>query len=121
MHELSIVQTLIEQVDQEVHRAGARGRVTRLELIVGRLSGVNPDAVRFAFEMLAPGTIVQDAQLHIAEPRATCSCRTCAARTEIDELTLRCSTCGSDDVSIEGGRDLVLQSIDVEGQGAAQR
>lgn len=120
MHELSIVQTLIEQVEQEVDRAGARGRVTRLELIVGRLSGVNPDAMRFAFEMLAPGTIMEEAQLHVTEPGAACCCRSCGARTEIDELMLQCPECGSEEVSIEGGRDLVLQSIDVETEGAAQ-
>ena len=114
MHELSIVQTLIEQVQEEVQRSGVNGRVTRLELVIGRLSGVNSDAMRFAYEMLAPGTVLQEAELHVTEPGATCVCHDCGARTEIDELAVRCPECGSDEVSIEGGRDLVLQSIDVE-------
>ena len=39
MHELSIVEALIEQVQREVRRAGQKGRVTRLELAIGTLSG----------------------------------------------------------------------------------
>ena len=53
MHELSIVEALIDQVGQELDRAGQQGRVLRLELSIGRLSGVNPDSVRFAFGLLA--------------------------------------------------------------------
>jgi hydrogenase nickel incorporation protein HypA/HybF len=116
VHELSIVQTLIEQVQGEVERAGVGGRITRVALAIGRLSGVNPDAMRFAFQMLAPGTVVQEAELSIAEPKATCACRHCGARAEVDELLARCPACGSEEVSIEGGRDLLLQSIDVEEQ-----
>jgi Zn finger protein HypA/HybF involved in hydrogenase expression len=36
---MSIVQALIEQVESEIERAGQTGRVTRLELAIGTLSG----------------------------------------------------------------------------------
>jgi hydrogenase nickel incorporation protein HypA/HybF len=114
VHELSLTQTLIDQVEKEVERSGAKGRVTRVTLVIGRLSGVNSDAMRFAFEMLAPGTLLEGAQMHVTEPEATCRCRACKARTDIRELVVECPACGSDDVSIEGGRDLLLQSIDLE-------
>jgi hydrogenase nickel incorporation protein HypA/HybF len=114
VHELSLTQTLIEQVEKEVQRSGAKGRVTRVALVIGRRSGVNSDAMRFAFQMLVPGTLLEAARVHISEPNATCRCRACDARTEISELVVHCPACGSDDVFIEGGRDLVLQSIDVE-------
>jgi hydrogenase nickel incorporation protein HypA/HybF len=114
MHELSIVEALIEQVKRELHRAGQPGPVARVELSIGRLSGVHSDSVRFAFGLLAPGTTVENAEIVIQEPRAVCCCRACGAREEIDDLVCRCPRCASDDVAIEGGRDLVLQSIDVE-------
>ena len=72
MHELAIVEALIEQVRREVHRAGSSGRVTALELAIGRLSGVHCDSLRFAFELLAPGTVVEGAKVDIDEPRAVC-------------------------------------------------
>jgi hydrogenase nickel incorporation protein HypA/HybF len=116
VHELSIVETLIGQVQEEVDHSGVVGRVTRLDVVVGRFSGVNSDAMRFAFQMLAPGTFLEGAELRIAEPPATSACQACGSRAEIDELAMQCPECGSDDVLIEGGRDLVLQSIELEEQ-----
>ena len=114
MHELSIVQALIQQVDGEVRQRGVEGRVTRLDLVIGRLSGVSVDAVRFGFEVLAPGTLLEAAVLHVDQPRAECLCRACGSRTPIDELTLDCPHCGSHETTIEGGRQMLLQSIELE-------
>lgn len=114
MHELSIVDALIEQVRNEVERAGHSGRITRLEVAIGRLSGVNVESFRFGFQILSPGTLVEAAELVIAEPRALCRCHACGTPTQIDELTAVCPVCGSGDVSTEGGQDLLLQSIELE-------
>ncbi len=114
MHELSIVDALIEQVKREVHRAGQSGKVRGIELSIGRLSGVNCDSVRFAFELLAPGTLVEGAEIVIHEVKAACRCQACNARVEIDDIIFKCPKCSSDAVIIEGGRDLLLQSINVE-------
>ena len=116
MHELSIVDALIEQVEKEVERSGHRGPVTGVEVAIGRLSGVNTDSFRFAFEMLAPGTLLEAAQIRIAEPHATCRCQGCGVATEVEELMVQCPECGSGDVFLEGGRDLWLQSIELEDQ-----
>ena len=114
MHELSIVEALIDQVGRELDRADQLGRVLRLELSIGRLSGVCGESVRFAFGLLAPGTRVEDAEIVIQEPRARYHCHACNAREEIDDLVVQCPQCGSGHITIEGGRELVLQSIDVE-------
>lgn len=114
MHEVSIVEALIEQVEKEVERSGHGGRVTRLELVIGRLSGVNADSIRFAFEMLSPGTMLEAADVQIDEPKAVCCCRGCGARTEIDELAACCPACGSGEIAVEGGQELLLQTIDLE-------
>lgn len=118
MHELSIVDALIEQVQKEVQRAGAQGRVTRLELTIGRLSGACAGSIRFALEMLSPGTLLEGAEVRIREPKAVCSCRACGTGTEIDDLPVACPRCGSADVTIEGGRDLKLETIEIEDSGA---
>ena len=114
MHELSIAEALIEQVQREVQRSGHRGRVQRLELSIGRLSGVSSESLRFAFELLAPGTLVEKAKVAIVQPKALCRCHACHASTEIDDVLGQCPACGSMEVVIEGGRDLILQSIDLE-------
>lgn len=114
MHELSIVEALITQVAEEVDRSEETGRVARVELRIGRLSGVHCDSIRFAFELLANDTIVDGATLTIIEPKAACRCHDCDVVTEIDALATQCLACGSGNITIEGGRDLLLQSIDLE-------
>jgi hydrogenase nickel incorporation protein HypA/HybF len=114
MHEISIVEALIEQVEKEIDRGRHRGRVARLDLAIGRLSGVSVDSVRFAFQLLAPGTVVERAEIHIDEPKAACVCGACGQRTKIDDLVVQCPACRSDRIHIEGGNELLLQTIDLE-------
>ncbi len=111
---MSIVQSLIDQVEGELTRAGASGRVSRLDLVIGRLSGVHSDSIRMAFQLLSPGTVVEGAELRIDEPPAELVCRDCQARLPIRELTRSCPRCGSNAILIQGGQQLLLQSIDVD-------
>jgi hydrogenase nickel incorporation protein HypA/HybF len=114
MHETAIVRELISSAESEMSRAGARGRARRVEVVIGRLSGASPEAVRFAFECLSPGTRLEGSRLDIREVAPVCRCAACGAANQIDDIFAACPACGSLDVSIEGGRDLVLQSIEVE-------
>jgi hydrogenase nickel incorporation protein HypA/HybF len=110
---MAIVETLLDQVRVEVAQSGHAGRVVGLHLVIGRLSGVHADSIRFAFELLSPDSIAAGAQLTIDQPRARCHCRHCAAEVEIDELTVLCPRCGDGRVTIVGGQELVLESIDL--------
>ncbi len=114
MHELAIAEALIEQVGTELDRAGQNKAVKRLELAVGRLSGVHCDCLRFAFELLSPGTPVEGAELTIREPPAVARCRECGASTEIAEMVIDCPRCGSPEIVIEEGRELLLETIEIE-------
>lgn len=115
MHEVSIVETLIRQVADEVAQSGHSGRVTQLELIVGRFSGASAEAIRFAFELLSKDDPLLDgAKLVIFEPKAICECRQCGVETEIDELIAACPICESERIQIVGGSDLLLDSIELE-------
>ncbi len=114
MHEMSIVQALLEQVQTEIDKSGHNGRVLSLQLVIGKLSGVHADSIRFAFEFLSPDSIARGAELLIDQPRAMLCCGNCHAQREIDELMVCCPQCGAGDVTIEGGQQLLLQSIELE-------
>ena len=114
MHEMSIVDALIEQTRQELDRAGHGGRVLRLDLTIGQLSGVNCDSIRFAFELLARDTPLEGAELHIREPKATCRCGDCDFRAEVDEWLSQCPKCGGTNMFLDGGQEMVLESIELE-------
>jgi hydrogenase nickel incorporation protein HypA/HybF len=110
---MSIVQALIEQVHVEIAQSDHEGRVAGLDLVIGRMSGVHVDSIRFAFEILTPGTIMEGADLRIEEPTATLTCHQCGGRKDVDQITLECPSCGSDNILLQGGQDLLLHSIEL--------
>lgn len=55
MHEYSIIQALLDRVDEEVRRRGATA-VHRLDVSLGELSGVDPGLLATAFETFRAGT-----------------------------------------------------------------
>jgi len=115
MHELSIAQALIEQLGMElILHPEHGGRVKRLELAVGRLSGVHCDALRFGFQLLAQGTPLEGVELSIRQPPAVSRCQECGRQTEIMEMVIVCPACSSPQITIEQGRDLLLETIEIE-------
>ena len=108
MHELAIAESLVEAV--QARTGGQTVRSVRLQ--VGRLSGVVPEALMFAFELAAQGTLLEGAHLVIDEPAGRLHCRTCQADQGNDDLILLCA-CGSADVEVTAGRELALLSVEV--------
>ncbi|MGB9689451.1 hydrogenase maturation nickel metallochaperone HypA [Thermogutta sp.] len=114
MHEVAIVESLLQSIQEHVRDCGVSGRVRRVEVVIGKLSGVVPEAFRFAFEVLSPDVLGPGCELVVHETAAVCRCRQCGAVSELSEMILFCPRCQSDDVLIEGGRDLLLQSIELD-------
>lgn len=108
MHELSIAESVVDVV---LERTDGH-KVTSVRLLIGRLSGVVPDSLRFCFELAAAGTSLEGAELVIDEPAGRVHCRSCGQECARDDLILLC-TCGSADVEVISGRELQLTSVEV--------
>ena len=110
MHELSIAQALI---DIALAHAGGR-RVTLVEVKVGHLRQVVPDALAFAFELASAGTPVEGAALELEEVPAAGRCRACETESELPRFPLLCPRCGSADVAVLRGEELLVESLELE-------
>jgi Zn finger protein HypA/HybF involved in hydrogenase expression len=64
MHEVGIAQDLIDTVLAYAHEAAAQ-QVERVILRIGPHSGVDSDSIRFAFQVLAEGTIAAGAAVEL--------------------------------------------------------
>jgi hydrogenase nickel incorporation protein HypA/HybF len=110
MHELSIAQGVAEVA---LRHAGDR-MVTRVELRVGHLRQVVPSALSFAWEMVTPGTPLEGAELCIEEIEAVGRCRECGARAPQPGFPLACPACGSLDVEVVAGEELLVDTLELE-------
>jgi hydrogenase nickel incorporation protein HypA/HybF len=108
VHELAIAESVVCSV---VERTGERP-VSVVRLRVGSLAGVVPDALSFCFDLAAAGTPLAGAALEIVEERGRAHCRSCTADFVVEDSILLCN-CGSADVALLSGRDLLVTSVDV--------
>ena len=110
MHELSLAGGVLKLVEDAALREGFV-RVKRLTLEAGALSGVEPRALRFALESLAPGTCLEGAELDILEPAAPAWCHDCCATVEIRHRLDDCPQCGGARVLPTGSQDLRVRDL----------
>ena len=110
MHELSIADAVLQIADR--HAAGRR--VTRVELRVGHLRQVVPDALDFAWQLVTQGTPLDGAELVMEEMPATVRCEACGAESTLEAFPPACRECGSLSVEVAGGDELLVDSLELE-------
>jgi hydrogenase nickel incorporation protein HypA/HybF len=110
MHELAIAESIVAIAER--HAAGRR--VTRVEVAVGHLRQVVPQALEFAFELVAAGTVLEGAELALEEVPAAGRCRSCGAESRLGGFPLTCAACGGWDVAVIAGEELRVESLDLE-------
>lgn len=113
MHELPMIQDVLNVALAEAAKAGA-GRVTHAQLVIGPLSDVSAEAVRFYWEMLAQGTACAGARLTFEYPPARLTCKACGHTFDVNHGHRHCPVCASDQVQLLSGYEFYLESIDVE-------
>ena len=114
MHELGITEQLLHLTLEHAERAGAT-RVTRLNLVIGELSSVMDESVQMYWEIIARGTIAEQAELHFERVPGRFRCLACGSEFGMSEFGGLCPQCGGARVTVVDGDQFRLDSIEVEG------
>ncbi len=113
MHELSICQSIIEQVTQVAQQNNALS-VSRIIIDIGPLSGVEAPLLEHAFPIASAGTIAQDAILETQILPIKVRCNLCHNENEASMNKLLCSACGTWQTTLISGDEMLLRSIELE-------
>ncbi|MCC6751125.1 MAG: hydrogenase maturation nickel metallochaperone HypA [Deltaproteobacteria bacterium] len=113
MHELSLCRELVEVACTEAQRH-AVARVRTVRVVVGQLAGVEPEALRFAFEVVARGTAVEGATLELVEELGRARCAPCATEVPLPSRFEPCPRCGGYELSLVAGDRLRLAELEVD-------
>lgn len=114
MHEAAIAQSIVDEVQRLVDAGQVQGRIQVLHLRIGRLTAVIPDYLEFMFGIVAEGTPLEGVALTIEEIPVRARCHACGAEDEIVEACFFCARCGSPQVEIISGREMLIDSVEVE-------
>jgi len=119
VHEFSITSQIVQNVLAEAEKRGAK-KVTEVNLVIGKLTFLGLDQVRFAYEVITKGTIAEGSKLVIEEREGFVKCSNCGYegdfKYEDDPLyhvpvpTLKCPKCSST-VSITAGKECTIKNI----------
>lgn len=113
MHEMSLMASLLEIIEDQA-RAEGFASVSRVVLEIGRLAGVEAEAMRFAFDVGTRGTLAEGAVLDIEETPGRGRCAACGGEAPLEAFYDPCPACGSGPLEILTGRELRVVSLDVE-------
>ncbi|MGQ9566093.1 MAG: hydrogenase maturation nickel metallochaperone HypA/HybF [Candidatus Bathyarchaeales archaeon] len=119
MHEGTITTQVVQSVLQEANKRNAK-KVVEVQLVIGKLTFLNPEQVRFWYEILTRETIMADSRLIIEESEGIVKCPKCGYEGDFKYVddpamhvptpTLNCPKCGAT-VEIVGGKDCLIKNI----------
>jgi len=112
VHELSICQALIEQVEA-VAREQQAVQVVQVRVGIGPLSGVEPQLLEQAFQLARAGSIAASASLLIDQLPLRVSCRQCGQETVAEISNLACGNCGDWHTQLVSGDELLLSQVEL--------
>jgi hydrogenase nickel incorporation protein HypA/HybF len=113
VHEFSLTLNLIEIAEDQARRAGASS-IVGLSVKIGMLSGVVPDAIKFAFDACARGTLAEGASLEIIDVQAIGRCHQCSEECRMESLIDACPNCGSFALDILQGQEMTLTEMEID-------
>ena len=114
MHELSIVASLFEILEEKAREQKAT-KIFLVKLQVGKLAGVVPEFLVSAFDTYKEGTLAAEAVLEVEEVPVTIRCQKCGTESPSENFAFLCPSCGSSEIKIVSGTELLLERIELEG------
>jgi len=114
MHELSIAASIVEAVT-ETAAAYPGARVKEVRLRVGALASIVEDSLAFCWELATDDTPLKGSALVIHVLPVVVHCGPCDLDSELDGVqSFRCPRCGEIAADLRQGRELEIESIELE-------
>ncbi len=114
MHELGLAESIVQIARKQVELYSAR-RVNSITLLIGDAVAVEPDSLRFGFEVIAQSVpeLLQAALVIRGAPHRG-RCRTCSTEFEIVDYSAWCPACGAVSVDVISGNEFQVLEMDIE-------
>jgi len=113
MHELALAQSLFTIMDKTATANGG-GRIEAATLKLGAMTHIDPETLSFAFDVVTRGTRAEGCQLNFERVPLTVRCPACAFEGEVNPEAVGCPKCSAVGLTVTGGREIELDTIDLE-------
>ncbi len=113
MHEYPIIKSIIDICEDEAKKHD-NVKVQSINIVVGELSGLVPDCLQVYFDMLSAESAISGATLKIEKKSCIVHCKDCGFTGERESPRLACPICNSENITLSGGKDYYIKSMEVE-------
>jgi len=112
MHEMALSQSLVDLIESE-RRAHDFACVRRIRVTLGAFSNVEPEALRFGFEIASRGTVAEHAELLLDLTPARAWCMPCGESMTLSRRGEGCPRCGSHQLMPESGDEMRVTEMEI--------
>lgn len=112
MHEMALAEGVLNVIE-DAARVQGFAQVKTVWLEIGRLAAVEPEALRFSFDVVKRGTIADAASIEIVDVPGQAWCMQCGDTVAIEERGAACPACGSYQLQVSGGEDMRVSELEV--------
>lgn len=112
MHELSIAYEINNIVEQYV-KDDRKKFIKAIRIRIGKLQNILPDSLIFCFEAINSSGNSTGPKLEIENVPVTIECRECGSINEVEDYTFNCINCGSTDIQVIAGNELLIKEIEL--------
>ena len=110
MHEAAIAENILS-IAERVSEQEQIHQIQKVVLEIGQFSGVVPELLRIAFDIIKKNSILEDAELEMLRPPLVLFCRTCSSEYLGDREDLRCPLCSGEKFEIVQGNKMLIKEI----------
>ena len=110
MHEISLCQSILRIIEEKAAEQPF-DKVNAVCLEVGALAGVDPEALRFGFDVVMNDSIASGAKLDIINVVARARCEQCLKELVIQQRFDVCPECGANQLTIIAGDELRVKDL----------
>ena len=112
MHELSIALGIVKIAEDETAKANAE-KVTKIELEIGVLSGIEIESLNFVWEAAVQDSVLENAEKEIIIIEGRGKCIDCDAEFDLENIYDCCPKCNSNFKGILKGKELRVKALEV--------
>ena len=110
MHELSIVEALMETIIPKAKEAGAE-KILEVNFHIGEMSGIVPSCIQEYFALASKGTIAEGAVINLKTVPAEIVCEGCGYKGVPDKKNYCCPDCGGFQIRLISGREYYIENL----------
>lgn len=110
------MQSILDLVLEYAEKYNAK-KVTKINLVIGELSGFIPEWMQRYFDFISKDTIAYNAEVNVEWVPVTVQCKSCGQEFQLtkESIEFHCPVCGPGaQIEILSGRDYTLKSIEVD-------